>query len=268
MLLLMGKITTQRNKTENHVYTLPCKPGSVYVNFGADCLNECRFCVERFGNFFGYELGREYSKEGIIEGLERIVRKSKTPTEIVICGIGEPFLLYDELIQTARYCKELFGANIPVRADTSGLWWGKSRNLSFLEYLDSLSISLNAESEEKYNQICQPKISDAYGILMDFIQTLSKEKEKREQFPDIRLTLVDTSKKDLMPSRRDTDLPGDCPVPDIQKCQEIADRFGFPLVVKHLFIDSHGCWDPEQIENQTLSGEYIKKCAECKTRHI
>ena len=252
---------------KNQVYTLPCKPGSLFINFGARCLNECRFCVKRFGTFFGYELDPDYSKEGIEEGLKKIKSKGKNITEIVLCGIGEPFLYYNELIETALYCKELFG-DVPLRADTTGLWWNDNRDLSFIEHIDTLSISLNAESKEKYDQICQPKISDAYETLMDFLQTLSKEREKREHFPEIRLTVVDTSEKDLMPPRKGTDLPGDCPVPDIKKCKEIADKFGFPLVVKHLFFDSHECWDTEQIEDQTLGGEYLEKCAKCRTRHI
>jgi len=253
---------------KKYVYTLPCKPGSAFVNFGAGCLNECRFCVERFGTFFGYELGREYSEKGIRQGLKRLKSKCENPKEIVICGIGEPFLRYNDLIKTAKYCKKLFGENVPIRADTSGLWWKKRRNLSFLEHIASLSISLNAESEEKYNQICQPKIPDAYNILMDFIKTLSEEKKRREHFPDVRLTLVDTSRKELMPQRKSTDIHGECPVPDIQKCKEIADKFGFSLIVKHLFIDSHECWNTEELEDQTLGGKYLKKCAECRTRHI
>lgn len=253
---------------KDYVYTLPCKPGSVFVNFGSDCLNDCRFCVKRFGKFFGYDLSKKYSGKAIAEGLKRIKDKCKNPTEIVMCGVGEPFLRYDDLIKTARYCNELFGKSIPVRADTSGLWWKENKNLSFLEHIASLSVSLNAESEEKYNQICQPKISGAYDILMDFLQTLSKERKRRENFPDIRLTVVNTSRKDLMPPRKNTDISGECPVPDIQKCREISDKLGFSLIVKHLFMDSHECWDTEAIEDQTLSKRYMRKCADCKTRHI
>ena len=255
-------------KTSDCVYTLPCKPGSAYVNFGADCLNDCRFCVKRFGTFFGYELGEEYSETGVLDGLSRINHKAKNLNEIVICGIGEPFLRYNDLIKIAKHTRQLFGKEVPVRADTSGLWWANNKDLSFLDYVDSLSISLNAESSEKYQQICQPHIQNAYGVLMDFLQTLSTERKKRKQFPDIRLTLVDTSRKDLMPPKKRTDIPGECPVPDIKKCREIADKFGFPLIVKHLFIDSHECWDKEQLESQTLNGEYLKKCVECKKRHI
>ncbi|MDO8647738.1 MAG: radical SAM protein [Candidatus Diapherotrites archaeon] len=257
-----------KNKMEQHVYTLPCKPGSVYVNFGAACLNDCRFCVKRFGKFFGYELGKEYSEKPILDGLESIKNKCANISEVVICGIGEPFLHYRELIKIAKHCKRLFGKNVPVRADTSGLWWKSNKNLSFLESIDSLSISLNAESEEKYLKICQPRIPGAFNTLMGFLQALSEEREKRKHFPEIRLTVVDTSRKDLMPLRRIGDISGDCPVPDIQKCREIAARFGFPLIVKHLFMDSHDCWDAEQIESQTLSGKYLEKCVECKIRHV
>ena len=184
----------------------------------------------------------------------------------MICGIGEPFLRYDDLIETAKYCKDLFGDGVPVRADTSGLWWGENKDLSFLKHIDSLSVSLNAESEERYIRICQPKIPGAYGILMDFLETLSKE--KKETFPDVRLTVVDTSQKDLMPSREDSDVSGECPVPNIEMCREISDRLGFPLIVKHLFMDSHDCWDTEEIENQTLKGGYLERCLECRTRHV
>ena len=62
--MIINKIKMEgENKTSSYVYTMPCKPGSVFVNFGQDCLNDCMFCVKRFGNFFGYSLNVEYSPE-------------------------------------------------------------------------------------------------------------------------------------------------------------------------------------------------------------
>ena len=262
-------------KMVNYVYTLPCKPGSVYVNLGGDCLNDCRFCVRRFGDFFGYELGKGYSGnvlELIEEKLKRIKQSYPSPKEIVICGIGEPFLHYDGVIEVSRLSKALYGNNVPVRADTAGLWWGSNRNLSFLDYIDSLSVSLNAESQDKYERICQPKIPAAYHILTDFLSCLAEEKERREEigdkFPDIRLTVVDTSRKEFLPPRKETDPQEDCPIPDFEKCKEIAENLGFPLIVKHLFIDSDQCWDPKEIETKTLGGKYMEKCISCSKRHI
>jgi TatD family-associated radical SAM protein len=261
-----------KNESSSYVYTMPCKPGSVFVNFGQDCLNDCRFCVKRFGNFFGYSLNVEYSSEtlGHIEnGLERIAILCENPKEIAICGTGEPFLHYDIVIKVSKTARKIFDRRVPIRADTTGLWWKQRRDLSFLEHIDSLSISLNAESEDKYNAMCQPKIPNAYGILMDFLKTLSEEKKRKEKFPDVRLTIVDTSAKEFMPSRKETDYEGDCPVPDISKCRDIANIFGFPLVVKHLFRDVNElCWNPNEIEEKILKGISLERCIDCKYRHI
>jgi MoaA/NifB/PqqE/SkfB family radical SAM enzyme len=203
-----------------------------------------------------------------MKGLDRIKKRGKDINEIVICGIGEPFLHHDRVLRAAEYSRKLFGEAVPIRADTSGLWWGGNKDLSFLNYIETLSVSLNAESEEKYARICQPRIPNAYGILMDFLQALAKKRKKEGHFPDVQLTLVDTSREDLMPPRKESDPAGKCPVPDIAKCREIAEGLEFPLIVKHLFFDSHECWDTEQIENGTLGGKYLEKCAECRTRHI
>jgi len=264
------------NKSSSNVYTMPCKPGSIFVNFGEGCLNDCRFCVKRFGNFFGYSLDSHFDNQtvkNIVKGLERISKLNPNPNEVVICGIGEPFLHYDELIEVSRTSKQIFGDKVPIRADTSGLWWQGRRDLSFLEHIDSLSISLNAESEEKYNAICQPKIFGAYIILRDFLDVLKKEKLRRLKeglsFPDVRLTLVNTADKEFMPPKKETDYKGDCPVPDISKCREIADNFGFPLVVKHLFRDVNElCWNPSEVEEITLKGISLERCIDCKYRHI
>lgn len=81
---------------------MPCKPGSIFVNFGKDCLNDCRFCVKRFGSFFGYSLNVDYTPEtlgNIEKELERIANLYKNPKEIVICGTGEPFLHYDDILK-------------------------------------------------------------------------------------------------------------------------------------------------------------------------
>lgn len=259
-----------------NVYTMPCKPGSVYVSFGEDCLNDCRFCVKRFENFFGYSLDPHFDKqtvEKIEKGLERIAKINSTPKEVVICGIGEPFLHYDELINISKKSRQLFGSKVPVRADTTGLWFKSRRCLSFLDHIDSLSISLNAESEDKYNVICQPRISDAYAILNDFLGALKNERQKRKEnnliFPDVRLTIVNTADKEFMPEQKGNEVKSDCPIPDIGACKRIAEDLGFPLVVKHLFRDVSEChWDPKYLEKMTLSGGYLEKCQECKYRHL
>lgn len=260
------------NENTSNVYTMPCKPGLVYITLGEECLNDCRFCVKRFGNFFGYSLERLHSDKtlkNVEEGLQRIKGITVHPQEVVICGTGEPFLHYDDLIHTTKKIRKLFGNDVPIRADTSGLWWQKRKDLSFLDDIDSLSISLNAESEIKYNLICQPKISNAYQTLHDFLKTLKQEKQKRIKFPDIRLTIVDTSQREFLPKQTLEESKSECPIPDIDACQKIADSYGFPLVVKKLFRDtSKTCWNPADIEQRTLKGGYLESCLACSHRHI
>jgi len=261
-----------KDESSSNVYTMPCKPGSVFVNLGQDCLNDCRFCVKRFGRFFGYSLNVEYSPETLVniqKGLERVAGLCEKPREIVICGTGEPFLHYDEVIKISQTARRIFGKGVPVRADTTGLWWQARRDLSFLDHIDSLSISLNAESEEKYDAICQSKIPKAYRVLQDFLKTLSEERGRRERFPEVRLTIADTSAKKFMPPQKDSEIESDCPVPDIPACERIAESYGFPLVTKHLFRDvSELCWNPDEIEEGTLKGVGLERCIDCKYRHI
>lgn len=264
------------------IYTLPCKPGSVYINFGRDCLNDCRFCVSRFGKFFGYILDKRNQDDNgnlneIIKNLkklrDRCDRLRCKPKEIVICGVGEPFLHYNAVIEVCKLVRMLFSHDVTIRADTAGLWWGKNKDLSLLDYIDSLSVSLNAESEDIYNRICLPKIHGAYGILFDFLETLSKERVRREQagskFPDVRLTVIDTSERKFLPPRRDTDPVEGCPVPDFEKCKDISDSLGFPLIIKRLFKDVHeDCWNAHVIEERLLKGEYMEGCRDCNHKHI
>jgi cyclic pyranopterin phosphate synthase len=40
--------------------------------------------------------------------------------------------------------------------------------------LDAVSVSLNAESEEKYNRLCKPVFEGSYGALLDFTKKAVK----------------------------------------------------------------------------------------------
>ena len=57
--------------------------------------------------------------------------------------------------------------------------------------IDSISVSLNAESEEKYNKLCRPIHKNAYRAVLDFI------KEARKAGIKTRVTVVNVSEIDL-----------------------------------------------------------------------
>ena len=57
--------------------------------------------------------------------------------------------------------------------------------------IDSISVSLNAESEEKYNKLCRPIHKNAYSAVLDFI------KGARKAGICVRVTVVNLFKIDV-----------------------------------------------------------------------
>ena len=143
-------------------YYLPCKPGSIYLNVTDECLNDCLFCIKRDGPvFFGSDLSLEgWNPEPaeIIDSLITFPYLSNV-REIVFCGMGEPLLRYDCVLEVCVGLRELSQTGFKIRVDTSGLHWAKNKILDILDHIDILSVSLNAENSEKYQQLCQPKIN-------------------------------------------------------------------------------------------------------------
>ena len=263
-------------KYANFIYFMPCKPGSVYVNITGACLNECLFCIKRDGTFFfGSDLSltnRSVLSNEIIAEF-RLIDKKQRWEEVVFCGMGEPLLRYDIVLEVCRKIRKLRGDSVSIRVDTSGLVWNKNKRLDILGWIDDLSISLNAENSDKYEELCRPKISGAYEILMDFLHALKAyEVEKKKQgtyFPRVRLSIVDTSEEEFIPaSGRRGYAPGTFPVPDFDACREIAAKFGWPLVVKRLFRDScDEVWSDPEIHEMCARGTPLERCKDCAYRH-
>ncbi len=74
--------------------------------------------------------------------------------------------------------------------------------------MDSISISLNAENQEKYDELCKPSLVGAYEAVLDFI------KDCKKIFSSVRLSVVYVS-----------DI-------DIQKCKKIADKLDCDFFVR------------------------------------
>jgi len=186
--------------------------------------------------------------------------------------MGEPLLRYDCVMEVCQAIKKQKN-NIKIRMDTSGLFWSKIKRLDILDWLDILSVSLNAENSEKYNELCNPQIADAYDILMDFLQILKKTEvgyiKKNKTFPEVRLSVVDTSEEDFIPdSGRDGYEKGGFPIPDFDKCQKVASKFGWTLITKRLFRDSTDKkWNNELMQNSCSCGKSIDICKDCLYRH-
>ncbi|MDD5260060.1 MAG: TatD family nuclease-associated radical SAM protein [bacterium] len=142
---------------------------SLYLNITNRCPNQCGFCVRyKTDSIQGYDLtlAAEPSVKEILEAIGNPARFR----EIVFCGYGEPLVRLAEVIAVSKFLK---GKNIPVRVNTNGQ--GNlihQRNIipEIAPYISTISVSLNAENEDVYNQICQPSFGPGtYQKVKEFI---------------------------------------------------------------------------------------------------
>ncbi len=175
--------------------------GNLYLNITNRCTARCVFCIKRYSDgVYGYNLrlSREPALSEIIEQLSQ-TELSKY-REVVFTGMGEPLVRLDDVLEITKW---LTVRGIPTRLDTIGharLMY-PDRNVA-RELADAgmkvISISLNAQDEEKYNQLCDPKFRKAYTKMLEFARDISRTRM------ELRFTVVDL------------------PVVDIDKCREIA----------------------------------------------
>jgi TatD family-associated radical SAM protein len=185
--------------------------GNLYLNITNRCSAGCIFCIRRFTDgVYGYNLrlSREPSEEEIIAELETLdLTKYK---EVVFTGFGEPTCRFDTLLFLIKW---LHQRGIHVRLDTNGhaaLMYPGRDVVTELKAagLESVSVSLNAESEEVYNRLCRPNFEGAYRSLLEFTEGALKAGLQT------RMTVVLQSEI------------------DIDECQKIATELGASFKVR------------------------------------
>jgi len=167
---------------------------NLYLNLTNRCSADCVFCIRNFADgVYGYNLrlSKEPTTEEVIGALEELDLSKYR--EIVFTGLGEPTLRFDVVLAVTRWLKS---RNIRVRLDTNGQAALINPGRDVISELktagiDSISVSLNAESEEKYNKLCRPIHKNAYGAVLDFIRGAKKTGIST------RVTVVNVSEIDL-----------------------------------------------------------------------
>jgi len=151
--------------------------GNLYLNITNRCSANCVFCIRNFcDGVYGYSLrlSREPSEEEILGELKNLdLTKYK---EVVFTGFGEPTCRLDTVLCITEW---LHKRGIPVRIDTNGhaaLLYPDREVVAELKAagLDAVSVSLNAESEEKYNRLCRPSLEGSYQALIEFTKNAVK----------------------------------------------------------------------------------------------
>jgi len=212
VLKLMGSPPT-KVLSGSIVYRYSPRPYTIYLNITNRCTNSCSFCVKNYtSGLSGYELrlSREPTVDEIWSRLQGEVKE--TDSEVVFCGFGEPTIRLDVVLDLMRRIRQRY-PHLKIRLDTDGLAQlrNKDREVAreFREAgVDSVSISLNAESKEKYDELCRPSLEGSYEAVLDFAE------DCRKFFPQVRLTVVDS--EDI----------------DVSKCRRIAEELGCDFKVR------------------------------------
>ena len=148
-------------------------PKTVYVNLTNACTNSCVFCLrEQKDDVCGAEMWHDdnYTLEDVIEQFRNY---TPTPQNVVFCGYGEPFLKKDMMKKFAQYLRENY-PEIKIRVNTNGhanAIYKTNVAEEFKGLLDEASVSLNSDNSEQYNEICQPKIENAYDAVKNFLKS-------------------------------------------------------------------------------------------------
>lgn len=192
--------------------------GGLYVNMTNKCPCRCAFCirdmVDSLGDADSLWLKREPSKEELIKMLKQ--QNLAAYDEIVFCGYGEPTERLDYLLAVCDYVKNdpLLKEKLKMRLNTNGLSDlinDKPTAREFSGRLDAISISLNAPTAEKYNELCGPK----FGI-QSFDEILHFTQEVKQYVPDVTMSVVS----------------GSISSQDVEECRKTAAKLGVKFRVR------------------------------------
>lgn len=166
---------------------------SLYLNITNRCTSACTFCIRN--NARGMEghvlwLSHEPSADEVIQAV-RAHEKEAGGThfeEYVFCGYGEPLMRLDVVKEVAS---ELKLEKRTVRLNTNGhgnLIHGRSVAAELAGLVDVASVSLNADSPGKYDEMCRPIYGlDALGAVVFFAE------QCKLYIPRVVLTVVDVA---------------------------------------------------------------------------
>ncbi len=164
---------------------------NLYVNLTNKCPCSCTFCLrqdkDRVGESDSLWLDRDPTTDEVVAEFENFDVKSFD--EIVFCGFGEPTEALPVLLETAAYIKEEF--TLPVRINTNGLGnliWGRDIVPDLKGLADSVSISLNAPTSERYQELTRSRFGEgSFEAMLDFARKC------KAQMSQITMSTVETT---------------------------------------------------------------------------
>ncbi|MEC4728208.1 TatD family nuclease-associated radical SAM protein [Shewanella sp. D64] len=142
---------------------------SRYLNITGRCTLRCQFCPKHNGSKQVHEYQLDLDNQPKAEEIIALLGNVELFEEYVFCGYGEPTLNLPTLMSVAKVIKQR-GGRVRVNTDGLGNLFHKRNILPELaQYVDSLSISLNADTEQAYQRHCKPKLKNSYQAVRAFI---------------------------------------------------------------------------------------------------
>lgn len=184
----------------------------VYANITNLCDCNCRFCIRSLKDSVGEADNLWLHGDPTLEEIKKAMDEFDFTgyDELVYCGYGEPTCALENLLESAAYAKEKY--NVRVRVNTNGLanlYHGRNVVPELAKVVDSVSISLNAPTKEKYQEVTRPQFDNAFSALLQFAEL------SRDTFAHTQLTIVDVLPKE-----------------EIEQCKMLAEERKIPLKIR------------------------------------
>lgn len=181
------------------IYTLE---GGTYFNITNKCPCNCAFCIRSKGEAVGDAKRLWHDVEPIFDDIKKAVDNYDFTNvdEVIFCGYGEPTNAYENLIETAKYLKQI-KPSLKLRLNTNGLSDlinEKPTAKEICSVIDIVSISLNDPTSEKYDKITRNIFpGKAFDAMIKFT------KECVQYCDNVVMTVVDViSEEDIEKSRQ------------------------------------------------------------------
>lgn len=189
----------------------------LYINVTNRCTNKCDFCIRNNGDgAYGSDslwLEREPTETEILDSV--FSHNLESTPEIVFCGYGEPSMRLDVVRRVALEIKKKY-PSIKIRINTNGqsdLIYKCDTAPMYEGVFDAVSISLNAPTKEKYQEICHSVYGDdVLDSIIEFAKNVNKYVQNTA-FSVVKETLSEE---------------------EIQKCYDISNKCGVKLRVRDL----------------------------------
>ncbi len=172
---------------------------SLYLNLTNRCTNRCAFCVKNHTTVVkGHDLGLEAdpTREEVLEAVGAYGGPAAWD-EVVFCGLGEPLLRLELVLDLARELRT-HGAR-RIRVNTDGLAnrvHGRNVVPELAGHVDAVSVSLNAPDAATYERLCRPTVPCAFEAVVEFL------KEAARRIPEVTATVVAVPGLDVEACRR------------------------------------------------------------------